>query len=121
MIDDEPVIAEVLYDFLEFAKIYWLLNVTIHAELIPFDHIALLAGRGHHDDRHGTGARVVFEFFEHFQAIELRQLQIEKNHLGWIIEMPLGIGISAKKEVQCLLAVTRDMNFVAEIVFTQRQ
>ena len=44
LIDDQPIITELLDDFAKFGKVDWLLDVAVHAQFIAFNHIALLLG-----------------------------------------------------------------------------
>src|SRR5664279_2431474 len=43
-----------------------LLDVAIDAKPVALDHVALLAGRRHHHDRHRSRARVGLDCLQHF-------------------------------------------------------
>src|SRR5580698_1924757 len=55
---------------------------------------------------------------QYLQAVNLWQFQVEQEH-RWVIAGPLPEFPTAIKVIECLLAVPRNNNFVAKVVFLE--
>jgi hypothetical protein len=54
-------------------------DVPVDAKVIALNHITILRGRGHYNDRDALNARVRPDALEHFQTGHSEQLQIEQD------------------------------------------
>ena len=70
----------------------------------------------------GTSARlgVFANAPEHFEAVDLRQLQIEQHQRRLLAGIARLVLAGAEQPVERLLAVARDDDFVADVVARQR-
>ena len=63
-------------------KFDWLHHVGVGAQGVTLSEIALLSGRRQHDDGNRFQVRIALDRPQHFDAIDLRHLQIEKHDDG---------------------------------------
>jgi len=70
------------------------------------------------------GPRIGFDPAQYFDAIDLRQLQIEQNHLRAFLDFSLRVRPCREYEIQCFGAIFDDEYFVGQVLFlkcSQRQ
>src|SRR5437667_2413018 len=68
----------------EFARAERLHHVIVGAKLEPDDAVTLFGAGGEHDDRNAAGVRAHPKRTAHFQAIEIRQHDVENDQIGWL-------------------------------------
>src|SRR5687768_4603765 len=84
-VEQQPVEAELADGFDELLELDGLDDVAVHAEAVALDQIALFLGGGQDDDRGALGSLVALDLAQHFQAVDLRQLEVEKDDFGKIL------------------------------------
>ena len=56
---------------------------------------------------------------EHFQAVHLRQFQIQQDQRRLLGQIPPLVGAASKQEIQRLDPVARDVDLVGNVVFLE--
>src|SRR4051812_45018750 len=78
-IQHEPVRSEITYRLVELIELNGLHYVAVDAKLVAFRYISLFLGRSQYDYRDLSGSLIGADPAEDLHAIDLRQLQIEKD------------------------------------------
>ena len=112
-VDHEPVHAHLTDCLIELFEIDRFLDVAVHAQFVAVDQISLLTRGCEHDNRNRTGPLIAANGLKHFEAAELGELEIEKNQAG-SKEVLAGLRTAAKKEVQRLGTVPRNMDGIRQ-------
>src|SRR6478672_6084289 len=107
LVEDGPEHAEVLDGFEERVEVDRLHDKSVDAEFVASQQVAFLTRRGEHDDGNLPLLAVGLDLFENLQAVDLRQLQVEKHH-GRIAGRALRMVAAAVEEIQRLRAVARN-------------
>ncbi len=115
VVEQQPIHAELLNDVLEFAEIHGLLNVAVHAQLVALHQVRFFLGGGQDDDGNCFRARVALYLLENLQAVDLRELEVEKNKAGRAIEAAAGEGAAAEEEIERFGAVANELDLVCEL------
>ena len=71
LVDQKPIHAYALHRVPELVKIHRLLDVTIGAQVVALDQIALFLGAGQNDDWDGFCPLIRLQALEHFHAVHL--------------------------------------------------
>ena len=66
------------------------------------------------------GTRVGLDAPEHLHAVDQRQLQVQQDHLGTILDLAVGVRAGAEDELQGLRPVAHDMDVIGEVVLLER-
>ena len=90
-VEHQPVQAQDARGFDKLIEIDRFDDVTIDAQIITLDDVALLLRRGQDDDRDFSSPRIGFDLAQHFQAVDLGQLEIEENDFGRRFDRARGV------------------------------
>src|SRR5579859_6426722 len=66
LVQQKPVETELPHGLVELLKVYRLNNIAVDSQLVTFNDVTLLPGRGEDNHRHKAGSRVAAHFCEDF-------------------------------------------------------
>src|SRR6185312_1518647 len=107
-VEHQPVQTKLPGRFGEVVEIYWLPDVTVDAELVAADYVALFIRRGKDDDRQHARGFVLANAAQYFKAVELGEFEVEQHHLG-------PQALFAQNHVDGFFAITRDPDIVGNV------
>lgn len=96
-------------------KVHRLADVAVRAKVIALDHVFLFARGSEDDDRETFGALISPQLLQDFEAIYLREFQIQQHELGHHD----GAFRSAKKIVERLNPIVRHYHIIDDVVLLQ--
>src|ERR1700687_2449119 len=117
-IDENPVAPRFGHLLDKCRELHRLHNITVHAEGIASDHVALLGagGQHHHWDRPGSFVRL--DLAQNFDAVDFWHLQVEEHQPRGSIRSR-GVDATAKEEVERLGTVLDPDKIVSEVLASQ--
>src|SRR5579859_7292973 len=79
LVENEPIQAQLANRFRESLEIHWLANIAVGAQVVTRHAIALFIGGSENHDREQLGAFIGAKTTQHFETIELGELQVEQD------------------------------------------
>src|SRR5207248_9433817 len=86
LVEEHPVQAQLADGLGELLEVDRLDDVAVDAQLVTLHDVALFAGGGEHDHREGPRLWIGLDAAQHLHAIDQRQLEIEQDHRGPIMQ-----------------------------------
>lgn len=120
-VQEHPVKSEAAHGLDEGTEFDRLAHVTVGAEVVAGDHVRILARRRENDDWQHAGALVRPQAFQHAQAIELGELQVQQNHCGNARSIASGMLAAAEQEFYGLDAVAHDDDVMCQVVLAKAE
>src|SRR6185436_13853485 len=90
-------------------------DVAVGTQAVRPRDVGLLARRGEHDNRNALGPSLLLEAAQHLEAVDLRELQVEQDHLGDDPDLPQRMRPITEEELQGLGAVMAHKHLIREI------
>ena len=117
---DEPVEPQLAYRFRELREVDRLAYVAVGTEIVAIEEIVVFLRR--REDHHGQALRprVGTEGSQDFEAIHLRELEIEQDDLREHGRIAAFVGASAEEIVQRLGPIARDDDLVLDVALLER-
>src|SRR5712691_10853025 len=115
----QPVKTEVGDRFHEGVEFDWLHDIAVHAELIALHAVSLLRRGGDDDAGNLLRALVRFHGAQHIDAVDLRQLQIEKDDARTTQWIPARVLAAPEDEIERLGVVAYSRDAVGQIPLLQ--
>src|SRR3989454_2773040 len=120
LVEQQPVHPQLADGIREGAEFDRLSHVAVGADLVAPEHVFILARRGQHHHgnqfRPGIGAQLL----QYLEAAQFRQFQIEENDRGHALEVAPCVLAPAEDELERLVTVARDDDFVRYFSLPQR-
>src|SRR6185503_8796477 len=118
LVEDEPVHPDLPYVLDEPREVDWFADVAVRAKLVAAQEVGLLLGR--REDHHGQELRlrVRAQLPKHFEAVDLRQLQVEQHDLR-VGLIAFGVRAAPEQPVKRFGAVANDDDAITDGVLRE--
>src|ERR1043166_4811624 len=119
LVQEQPVKSQVSHGGGESLEVHRFDDVAVFPQLVALHDVLLFFRRGEYDNWNTLGARIALDPPQHFDAIDLRQFEIEKDNFRAVLDFASGVRAFAKNKLDRFGAVACDLDSIAEFGFTQ--
>src|SRR5262249_28662629 len=96
LVEEDPVESHLLHGVAELLEIHGLHDIAVDPQPIAFDEVALLARGGDHDHGDHAGRGIRFDAPQHLEPVDLRQLEVQEDHLRPVVLLAARVGAAAE-------------------------
>src|SRR6202041_1693568 len=115
LVHHQPVQAELLRRFHELSEIDGLAYEAVGAQTVAGQNVLLFVAGGQYDDRNAARALVGPHPPQDIETAQLGQFEIEQNHGGHGLGIPVRVRAGCEQVVERLDAVANDLDLVEDL------
>lgn len=120
LIQNQPIKTKLPDSLDKIPEFYGFPDVAVRAKPISFHAVLLLVRRRENHHRQEPRSRVRAQRSQNLKARNLRQLQIQQNHMRHDSRVAACVSACAEKEIERLHSVASDHHMILDIILLQR-